>query len=153
MVGGYGSRRWPPPAPVTWGPDRLGEPRAANAITDVAGVRVGHRTVLRGDDGAPDAVRSGVTAIFPHEADTWTAPVYAATHILNGYGEIIGIEHVRRVGHPREPDPPHVVAVDRKVYDAAVRWIAGRDGVAGEALMPLVTECDDSFLARSSPIR
>ena len=42
-----------------------GVPGAANAITDVAGVRVGHRTVVRGDDGAPDAVRTGVTAIFP----------------------------------------------------------------------------------------
>ena len=49
-------------------------PGPLNAITDVAGVRVGHRTVIRGDDGAHDAVRTGVTAIFPHEADPWTAP-------------------------------------------------------------------------------
>ena len=41
-----------------------GTPGPLNAITDVVGVRVGHRTVIRGDDGAPDAVRTGVTAML-----------------------------------------------------------------------------------------
>ena len=61
-------------------------------------MRVGHRTVVRGRDGAPDAVRTGVTAIFPHEADPWRERVYAATHILNGYGEMIGINQIREWG-------------------------------------------------------
>ena len=91
--------------PVTWGSASApGPPGPRNAITDVAGVRVGHRTVIRGDDGAPDAVRTGVTAVFPHGGEPWAAPVYAATHILNGYGELIGVEHDPRVGDPREPD-------------------------------------------------
>ena len=48
-----------------------GVPGAANAITDVEGVRVGHRSVVRGEDGAPDAVRTGVTAIFPTSGHPW----------------------------------------------------------------------------------
>jgi D-aminopeptidase len=123
-----------------------GVPGPAGAITDVPGVRVGHRTVVRGEDGAPDAVRTGVTAIFPHEADPWTAPVYAATHILNGYGEMIGINTIREWGILESPILLTSSLLIGKVYDAAVRWVAARDGEAGEAIMPVVTECDDSFL-------
>src|SRR5438132_11286191 len=75
-----------------------GSPGPSNTITDVAGVRVGHRTVIAGDDGDPDAVRTGVTAIMPHEGFPWSGPVYAATHILNGYGELIGINSIRDWG-------------------------------------------------------
>jgi D-aminopeptidase len=124
-----------------------GSPGPLDAITDVAGVRVGHRTVLRGDDGAPDAVRTGVTAIFPHEADPWTAPVYAATHILNGYGELIGINTIREWGVLESPIVLTSSLLIGKAFDATVRWIARRDRGAGEDLMPCVTECDDSFLS------
>jgi len=48
-----------------------GEAGPLDAITDVPGVRVGHRTLIHGADGAPDAVRTGVTAIFPHEGEPW----------------------------------------------------------------------------------
>ena len=47
-----------------------GSPGPLNAITDVAGVRVGHRTVVRGPDGDPHAVRTGVTADLPARADS-----------------------------------------------------------------------------------
>ncbi len=124
-----------------------GTPGPLNAITDVAGVRVGHRTVLRGDDGASDAVRTGVTAIFPHEADPWTAPVYAATHILNGYGELIGVNSIREWGILESPIVLASSQLIGKAYDATVRWIAARDRRAAEAVMPVVTECDDSYLS------
>ncbi len=64
-----------------------------NAITDVAGVRVGHRTVIRGD-----AVRTGVTVIMPHEGDPGGEPVFAASHTLNGNGEMTGLEWIRESG-------------------------------------------------------
>jgi D-aminopeptidase len=124
-----------------------GAPGATNAITDVPGVRVGHRTVLRGDDGAHDAVRTGVTAIFPHEGDPWTAPVYAGTHILNGYGELIGVNTIREWGILESPIVLTSSQLIGKAYDATVRWIAGRDRRAAESVMPVVTECDDSFLS------
>ena len=70
-----------------------------NAITDVAGVRVGHATVVR--DPSPDgrgAVRTGVTAVFPHEGSPWEERVYAGTFVLNGYGELIGINQIDEWG-------------------------------------------------------
>jgi D-aminopeptidase len=124
-----------------------GDPGPLNAITDVAGVRIGQRTVLRGADGAADAVRTGVTTIFPHEEDPWTAPVYAATHILNGYGELIGINSIREWGILESPIVLTSSLLIGKAYDATVRWIARQDSSAGEAVMPCVTECDDSYLS------
>jgi len=124
-----------------------GDPGPGNAITDVAGVRVGHRTVKRGDDGAPDAVRTGVTAIFPGAADPWNEPVYAATHILNGYGELIGVNTIREWGILESPIVLTSSLQIGKAYDAAVAWIAARDPRAGEDVMPCVTECDDSWLS------
>jgi D-aminopeptidase len=125
----------------------IGAPGLGNAITDVAGVRVGHRTVIRGDDGSPDAVRTGVTAVFPGPKDTWREPVYAATHILNGYGELIGINSIREWGILESPIVLTSSLLIGRAYDATVRWIAARDGDAGEAVMPCVTECDDSGLS------
>jgi D-aminopeptidase len=124
-----------------------GTPGPLNAITDVAGVRVGHATVVRGADGAPDAVRSGVTAVFPLDDDPWKSPVYAATHILNGYGELIGVNTMREWGILESPIVLTSSLLIGKAYDATVKWIAGRDREAGEAVMPCVTECDDSWLS------
>src|SRR2546429_1686046 len=124
-----------------------GAPGPSNSITDVAGVRVGHRTVIAGDDGDPNAVRTGVTAIMPHEGFPWSEPVYAATHILNGYGELIGINSIREWGILESPIVLTSSLLIGKAYDATVRWIARRDGDAGESVMPCVTECDDSWLS------
>jgi D-aminopeptidase len=65
-----------------------------NAITDVAGVRVGH-TTLQAD--GPPAVRTGVTVVVPHD-DIWTEPVFAGSHRLNGSGELTGLEWIRESG-------------------------------------------------------
>src|SRR5713226_2824559 len=62
------------------------QPGPFNAITDVAGVRVGQTTVNRYVDGVP--WRTGVTAIWPHGGDILHNRVYAATFPLNGYGEM-----------------------------------------------------------------
>ena len=61
------------------------EPGPHNAITDVAGVRVGHATVIRGDD-----IRTGVTAIIPGPGNLYTHPMPAWIHSGNGYGKLIG---------------------------------------------------------------
>jgi D-aminopeptidase len=122
------------------------EPGLMNAITDVTGVRVGHRTIVRGDDGDPHAVRTGVTAIFPHGDAPWTQPVYAATHILNGYGELIGINQIKEWGVLMSPVVLTSTLAIGRGYDATVRWIAGQDRIAAEVVMPVVSECDDSSL-------
>jgi D-aminopeptidase len=125
----------------------VGRPGDLNAITDVAGVRVGHRTIVRGEGADPHAVRTGVTAIFQHDRDPWDAPVYAATHILNGYGELIGVNSIREWGILESPVVLTSSLQIGKAYDATVRWIASRSRDAGEAVMPCVTECDDSWLS------
>lgn len=121
-------------------------PGPLNAITDVSGVRVGHRTIVRGDDGDPHAVRTGVTAVFPHEGDPWREPVYAGTHILNGYGELIGINQITEWGVLMSPIVLTSSLAIGKAYDATVRWLARRDARAGGEVMPVVSECDDSSL-------
>jgi D-aminopeptidase len=124
-----------------------GAPGRLNAITDVEGVRVGHRSVVLHPDGDPHAIRTGVTVLFPHEGDPWKSPVYAATHILNGYGELIGVNSMREWGILESPIVLTSSLQIGKAYDATVRWIASRDDEAGEAVMPCVTECDDSWLS------
>ncbi|MEA2519457.1 MAG: D-aminopeptidase, partial [Chloroflexota bacterium] len=83
-----------------------GRPGARNAITDVAGVRVGHATIVRGDGplvvGA-GPVRTGVTMIVPHDGDIWTEPIYAGSHRLNGNGELTGLEWIREAGQLTGP--------------------------------------------------
>ena len=61
-----------------------------NAITDVAGVEVGHTTVIEGDD-----IRTGVTAIIPGPGNLYTHPIPAWIHVGNGYGKTIGETQVR----------------------------------------------------------
>lgn len=72
-----------------------------NAITDVPGVRVGHTTIIRGDSPlvvGRGPVRTGVTVIFPHEANPWDTGVFAGFHRLNGTGEMTGLEWIRESG-------------------------------------------------------
>jgi D-aminopeptidase len=68
-------------------------PGPDDAITDVAGVRVGHTTVVEGDE-----VRTGVTVVLPHEAGPARDPVFAGCHRINGNGELTGLEWVRDSG-------------------------------------------------------
>ncbi|MGB2874169.1 MAG: P1 family peptidase [Gaiellaceae bacterium] len=69
------------------------EPGPLNAITDVEGIRVGHSTIVRGDD-----VRTGVTVVVPAEL-----PAFAAPFRLNGNGEMTGLEWVRESGFLTTP--------------------------------------------------
>jgi len=101
-----------------------GRPGPANAITDVAGVRVGHATIVRGEGplvvGA-GPVRTGVTMIVPHDGDPWTEPLFAGSHTLNGNGELTGLEWIREAGHLTGPigiTNTHSVGV---VRDAIIR--------------------------------
>jgi D-aminopeptidase len=70
-----------------------GEAGPLDAITDVAGLRVGHTTLVEGSD-----VRTGVTVILPHDGDPGRDPIYAGCHRLNGNGELTGLEWVRESG-------------------------------------------------------
>ena len=117
-----------------------GTPGALNAITDVAGLRVGHTTIVEGD-----AVRTGVTVIFPHEGEPGLDPVFAGCHRLNGNGELTGLEWVRESGMLTSPvglTNTHSVGVVRDALIAA----AVAKGADGAWHLPVVGETWDGVL-------
>ena len=74
------------------------EPGIKNSITDVDGVRVGHKTIIEGKD-----IRTGVTAILPHGRNLYQNKVPAAIYIGNGYGKLTGISQVKELGNMETP--------------------------------------------------
>ena len=107
-----------------------GSPGALNAITDVAGVSVGHTTIIRGDgrlEIGAGPVRTGVTAIFPRGANAVKTPVFAGTFVMNGNGEMTGTIWVDEGGQLSGPitiTNTHSVGV---VRDAVIEWLVAKD--------------------------
>ncbi|HKE58761.1 MAG TPA: P1 family peptidase, partial [Pyrinomonadaceae bacterium] len=69
-----------------------------NAITDVAGVLVGQSTIVRGDD-----IRTGVTAILPHNGNLFREKVPGAVFVGNGFGKLAGSTQVNELGEIETP--------------------------------------------------
>ncbi len=69
-----------------------------NAITDVTGVKVGHTTLIKGD-----SVRTGVTAILPHDGNLFQQKVTAAVYVGNGFGKLTGTTQVNELGNIESP--------------------------------------------------
>ena len=117
-----------------------------NAITDVAGVHVGHTTIQR---PGPNPVNTGVTVVVPHP-QIFTEPVFAGAHRLNGSGELTGLEWIRESGELTTPiglTNTHSVGVVRDaLVDAQVQ--ARGDGlywslpVVGETYDGLLNDCN-----------
>lgn len=120
-----------------------------NAITDVAGVRVGHTTLISGDGPlvvGKGPIRTGVTVILPHDGDPGREPVFAGSHTLNGNGEMTGLEWLRDSGMLTTPiglTNTHSVGVVRDALVAAS--VAGREEV-GLWSLPVVAETWDGYL-------
>ena len=111
------------------------EPGPNDAITDVEGVRVGHTTLIEGDD-----VRTGVTVVLPP-----AEPLFAAPFRLNGNGEMTGVEWIREFGLLTTPagiTNTHSVGV---VRDALVRFAVAQESPPDWSL-PVVAETWDGFL-------
>ena len=82
-----------------WGfPTGIFETGTYNAITDVPGVTVGHVTCIEGD-----SIRTGVTAIVPHQGDIFRNKVPAAIYVGNGFGKLAGVAQVRELGNIETP--------------------------------------------------
>lgn len=119
-----------------------------NAITDVAGVTVGHSTLI-GDTADGHAIRTGVTAILPRGRDSLMEPVMAATFALNGNGEMTGSAWVEESGLLEGPvmlTNTHSVGT---VRDATIAWrirAAGPDASGYTWSLPLVAETWDGHL-------
>ena len=69
-----------------------------NAITDVKGVTIGHKTLIQGEN-----IRTGVTAIIPHQKNLYQYKVPAAIYIGNGFGKLTGYSQVKELGNIETP--------------------------------------------------
>jgi D-aminopeptidase len=126
------------------------EPGPLNAITDVEGVRVGHVTIVRGDD-----VRTGVTAILPHGGNLYLERVPAALHVGNGFGKLIGSTQLDELGELETPILLTCTLCVWKAADALADWMLQQPGMGSVgSLNPLVGETNDGWLnaIRARPI-
>jgi D-aminopeptidase len=117
-------------------------PGPLNAITDVAGVRVGHTTIVDGD-----AVRTGVTAILPHAGNLFQEKVPGAVFVGNAFGKLAGSTQVNELGTIETPIVlTNTLAVGTAV-DAVVRWTLAQTGNGNvRSVNALVGETNDGTL-------
>jgi D-aminopeptidase len=121
-----------------------------NAITDVAGVRVGHTTLIEGDGQlhvGRGPVRTGVTVVLPRDGNVWDDPVFAGWHGLNGNGELTGTAWIDESGLLTSPvglTNTHSVGVVRDALAAAA--IAEHDPEQLFWSLPVVGETWDGIL-------
>ena len=122
-------------------------PGPLDAITDVAGVRVGQVTVVRGE--GPGAARTGVTAILAHGGDLWREKVPAATWVMNGNGEMTGTIWLNTQGALDVPLLLTNTMNIPRVADGVLDYMLKRYpelGRSDDVVVPVVAECDDSTL-------
>lgn len=125
-------------------------PGAHNAITDVAGVGVGHATLVEGT-----RLHTGVTAIVPHPGNLYRQRVPAAIVVGNGYGKLAGITQVQELGELETPILLTGTLSTWKVADAAVDWLLRQPGMEQvRSLNPVVGETNDGYLSdiRARPL-
>ncbi len=127
------------------------EPGPHNAITDVAGVKVGQTTLIRGHGPlvpGQGPVRTGVTVIVPRD-DVWHFKVPAGAFVLNGTGEMTGLAWVAESGFLEYPIALTSTLNLPRVANGVISWMIRQFpgiGVTDDTLTPVVAECDDSRL-------
>ena len=125
-----------------------------NAITDVAGVRVGHATLISGEGGlrpGEGPVRTGVTVVLPHSRDLYQQKVRAAVHTINGFGKVAGFEQVRELGTIEAPIALTNTLNVGLVLDAIVQYSIRQNPSIGirpdsGSVNSVVGETNDSYL-------
>ena len=125
-------------------------PGSNNAITDVAGVRVGQVSLREGD-----TVRTGVTAILPHPGNVYRSRVPAALHVGNGFGKFVGSTQVNELGELETPILLTCTLCVWKAADAMAEWmLAQPDMQQVRSLNVVVGETNDGGLndIRARPI-
>ena len=114
-----------------------------DAITDVAGVRVGHTTIIRGDD-----LHTGVTAILPHPGNLYREKVPGAVFVGNGFGKLAGSTQVDEMGDIETPILLTSTTSVPRVADALISYmlaLPGNEDVL--SINPLVGETNDGYLS------
>ncbi|WP_455389596.1 P1 family peptidase, partial [Petrachloros mirabilis] len=122
-----------------------------NAITDVAGVKVGHTTVITGEGPLKPGkgpARTGVTVVIPRD-DVWHKKVPAGSFVLNGTGEMTGLAWVAESGFLEYPIALTNTLNVPRVANGVMSWMIKQYpaiGITDDTLTPVVAECDDSRL-------
>ncbi len=117
-------------------------PGQLNAITDVAGVSVGHVTIIRGDN-----VRTGVTAILPHGGNLFREKVPGAVFIGNAFGKLAGSTQVNELGEIETPVTLTSTLNVPRVADAVIDYMLALPGNEDvQSINPLVGETNDGYL-------
>jgi D-aminopeptidase len=117
-------------------------PGPLNAITDVAGVKVGHVTLIQGND-----VRTGVTAILPHEGNVFQDKVPAAIAVANGFGKLMGFTQVEELGTIETPVVLTNTLSVPTAAEAVIEYtltLPGNENV--ESVNAVVGETNDGYL-------
>jgi D-aminopeptidase len=125
-------------------------PGSLNAITDVAGVRVGQVTLVEGE-----RVRTGVTAILPHGENAYRSRVPAALHVGNGFGKFAGSTQIAELGELETPILLTCTLCVWRAADAMVEWLLAQPEMENvRSINPAVGETNDGGLndIRSRPI-
>ncbi|MFV1985758.1 MAG: P1 family peptidase [Gemmatimonadota bacterium] len=121
-----------------------------NAITDVPGVLVGHETIIIGD-----SIRTGVTAILPHDRNVFVERPRAAIYVGNGFGKLLGVTQVNELG---ELETPILLTGTLSVFRAADALLdtllVHPDNLGVRSMNPVVGETNDGFLSdiRARPV-
>lgn len=125
-----------------------GTPGPFNAITDVAGVEVGHATLISGEgrlEVGNGPVRTGVTAVFPRGRDD-PRMAFGGSFVLNGSGELTGLAYLEERGFIEGPvmiTNTHSVGI---VRDASIQWML-QHGWDFDGTLPIVGETYDGFFS------
>src|SRR5205085_8155875 len=98
-------------------------PGPLDAITDVAGVAVGHTTISRGDD-----IRTGVTAVLPHSGNLYREKVPGAVFVGNGFGKLAGSTQVDEMGDIETPILLTSTTSVPRVADAVISYMLALPG-------------------------
>ncbi|ABM32248.1 P1 family peptidase [Paracidovorax citrulli] len=131
--------------PAATAPPRIGllDAGPLDAITDVAGVTVGHATL---DDGP---VQTGVTVIHPHAQDPYRHKVPAGAAVINGFGKSVGLVQLEELGQLETPIALTNTFSVGALAQAQIRDCVRANPETGRALPtvnPLVLECNDGYL-------
>lgn len=127
-------------------------PGPLNAITDVAGVRVGHVTLIAGEGPRQEGrgpVRTGVTAILPHAGNLFREKVVAAVHVINAFGKAIGTTQVAELGVIETPIVLTNTLGMGAAFDGLVAHALAQNpeiGTTTGSVNPVAAECNDGAL-------
>ena len=125
-------------------------PGPLNAITDVAGVLVGHSTLI-----VPTNTNTGVTAILPHAGNLFRDKVPGAVFVANGFGKLTGISQIRELGNIETPILLTGTLSVPRAADGLISYMLGLPGNESVlSINPVVGETNDGYLSdiRARPI-